>query len=583
MCLFVLGLGFALFNFKGLANQGEFQSIVLNFREDVPAAEITEELKAIAQQYNVNPRLNSEFSAADNVYILEGSKQVLNALRKSNLSKETEFIEPNYVYKAFDVPNDPEYSQQWNLRSINIESAWDETKGSGVTVAVIDTGISPVPDLKSTKFVKGYDFVNDRIEAFDDSGHGTHVAGTIAQSTNNNYGVAGVAYEASLMPLKVLGGSGGGTVADIAEAIRFAADNGADVINMSLGGPGESQLMEEAIDYAYNKGVFIVAAAGNADENSASYPARYPHVVGVAALDSTGAKAPYSNFGAGVDISAPGGSEAGKILQNTIDPETGEGIFVGYQGTSMAAPHVAGVAALVKAAGVKEPQEVLSVLKQSARVIKEDPLNHFGAGHLDAAAAVKLALRGQITFRDFFRWLRDNGYLNPRFWVDGGTIMLLPKIAMVVGSYLLAWFLRYYFPFAWSWSLTTGLVAGSSGLFFLRSFYIFDLPQWPFRVMGSSIPELGSAVQGSSALNPIFASALIPFILVVFLLGHKTWKWMAIGSALGVASCLAVSAVVSPSVMWLGTDVVARLFLVANALLCFGLAYLASKGEEQAA
>jgi serine protease len=583
MCLFVLGLGFALFNFKGLANQGEFQSIVLNFREDVPAAEITEELKAIAQQYNVNPRLNSEFSAADNVYILEGSKQVLNALRKSNLSKETEFIEPNYVYKAFDVPNDPEYSQQWNLRSINIESAWDETKGSGVTVAVIDTGISPVPDLKSTKFVKGYDFVNDRIEAFDDSGHGTHVAGTIAQSTNNNYGVAGVAYEASLMPLKVLGGSGGGTVADIAEAIRFAADNGADVINMSLGGPGESQLMEEAIDYAYNKGVFIVAAAGNADENSASYPARYPHVVGVAALDSTGAKAPYSNFGAGVDISAPGGSEAGKILQNTIDPETGEGIFVGYQGTSMAAPHVAGVAALVKAAGVKEPQEVLSVLKQSARVIKEDPLNHFGAGHLDAAAAVKLALRGQITFRDFFRWLRDNGYLNPRFWVDGGTIMLLPKIAMVVGSYLLAWFLRYYFPFAWSWSLTTGLVAGSSGLFFLRSFYIFDLPQWPFRVMGSSIPELGSAVQGSSALNPIFASALIPFILVVFLLGHKKWKWMAIGSALGVASCLAVSAVVSPSVMWLGTDVVARLFLVANALLCFGLAYLASKGEEQAA
>jgi serine protease len=151
MCLFVLGLGFALFNFKGLANQGEFQSIVLNFREDVPAAEITEELKAIAQQYNVNPRLNSEFSAADNVYILEGSKQVLNALRKSNLSKETEFIEPNYVYKAFDVPNDPEYSQQWNLRSINIESAWDETKGSGVTVAVIDTGISPRPRFEKYK------------------------------------------------------------------------------------------------------------------------------------------------------------------------------------------------------------------------------------------------------------------------------------------------------------------------------------------------------------------------------------------------------------------------------------------------
>jgi serine protease len=582
-CLFVLGLGFALFNFKGLANQGEFQSIVLDFREDVPAAEIAEEVSAIAQQYNVNPRLNSEFSEADHIYILEGDKRLLSALKKSKLSKETEFIEPNYVYSASEFPNDPEYSKQWNLRSINVESAWDETKGSGVTVAVIDTGISPVPDLKDTKFVKGYDFVNDRIEAYDDAGHGTHVAGTIAQSTNNGYGVAGVAYEASLMPLKVLAASGGGTVADIAEAIRYAADNGADVINMSLGGPGESKLMEEAIDYAHQKGVFLVAAAGNSSQNSASYPARYPHVIGVAALDSVGVKAPYSNFGAGVDISAPGGSEAGKILQETIDPETNEPVFVGYQGTSMAAPHVAGVAALVKATGVKEPDEVLSVLKQSARVIKEDPLNHFGAGHLDASAAVKLAVRGQITFRDFFRWLRDNGYLNPRFWIDGGTIMLLPKIGMVIGSYLLAWFLRVYFPFSWSWSLTSGLVAGSSGLFFLRGFYIFDLPQWPFRVMGSSIPELGSAVQGSSMLNPIFASVLIPFILVALLLGHKQWKWVAIGSALGVASCLAVSAVVSPSVLWLGSGVLARLFLVANALLCFGLAYLASKGENQPA
>jgi len=583
VCLFVLGLGFALFNFKGLANQGDFQSIVLDFREDVPAAEIESNVNLLARKYNLEPRLNSEFSVADHVYIAKGDRKTINELKKLGIGKLTEFIEPNYIYKSSEVPNDPDYSKQWNLRSINVESAWDETKGSGITVAVIDTGISPVPDLKDTQFVNGYDFVNDRIEAFDDAGHGTHVAGTIAQSTNNGYGVAGIAYEASLMPLKVLGASGGGTVADIAEAIRFAADNEADVINMSLGGAGESKLMEEAINYAHQKGVVLVAAAGNANQNSASYPARYPHVIGVAALDSAGIKAPYSNFGAGVDISAPGGSEVGKILQETIDPETGEAVFIGYQGTSMAAPHVAGVAALVKASGITEPDEVLRVLKQSARVVQEDPLNHFGAGHLDASEAVKLALRGQITFRDFFRWVRDNGYLNPRFWIDGGTIMLLPKIAMVVGSYLLAWFLRVYFPFSWSWSLTTGLVAGSSGLFFLRGFYIFDLPQWPLRVMGSSIPELGGAVQGNSLLNPIFASVLIPFILVALLLGHKKWKWVAIGTALGVASCLAVSAVVSPSVMWLGSGVVARLFLVANALLCFGLAYLASKGEEQLA
>ncbi|HEY9606440.1 MAG TPA: S8 family peptidase [Allocoleopsis sp.] len=582
LCLFVLGLGFALFNFKGLANQGEFQSIVLDFRESVPASEIEAKVNLLTQKYNLDPHLNSEFSAADHVYIAKGDRNTIGELKKLGFGKLTEFIEPNYIYQKLEVPNDPEYSQQWNLRSINIESAWDETKGSGVTVAVIDTGISPVPDLKDTKFVKGYDFVNDRIEAYDDAGHGTHVAGTIAQSTNNGYGVAGIAYEASLMPLKVLGASGGGTVADIAEAIRFAADNGADVINMSLGGAGESKLMEEAIAYAHQKGVVLVAAAGNSNQNSASYPARYPHVIGVSALDPSGAKAPYSNFGAGVDISAPGGSEAGKILQETISPETGEPIFAGYQGTSMASPHVAGVAALVKASGIKEPDEILGVLKKSSRVIQQDPLNHFGSGHLDAAAAVKLALKGQITFKDFFRWLRDNGYLNPRFWVDGGTVMLLPKIAMVLGSYLLAWFLRNYLPF-WSWSLASGLVSGSSGLFFLRGFYVFDLPQWPFRVMGSSIPELGGAVQGSALLNPIFASVLIPFLLVALLLGHKQWKWLAIGSALGVASCLAVSAVMSPGMMWLGSGMVARVFLVANALLCFGLAYLASKGEEQPA
>lgn len=583
LCLFLIGVSFALFNFKGLADAGSFESIVLDFRENIPAAQISAQVSAIAQQYNVTPQLNSEFSISDNVYIVKGDRNTLSALKKSKIAKSTEFIEPNYVYKAVEVPNDPDYSKQWNLRSINIESAWDETKGSGVTVAVIDTGITTVQDLKDTKFVKGYDFVNDRVEAEDDSGHGTHVAGTIAQSTNNGYGVAGIAYEASLMPLKVLGGSGGGTVADIAEAIKFAANNGADVINMSLGGPGESHLLQEAIDYAYQKGVVLVAAAGNANQNSASYPARYPHVIGVAALDSVGEKAPYSNFGAGVDISAPGGGSGSGILQETIDPETGGGVFAAFQGTSMAAPHVAGVAALVKAAGVKEPDEVLSVLKQSSRVIKDDTLNYFGAGHLDAAKAVKLATQGQISFKDFFRWLRDSGYLNPRFWIDGGAVMLLPKIGMVLGSYLLAWFLRVYFPFNWSWSLSSGLIAGSSGLFFLRGFYIFDAPQWPFRVLGSSIPELGNAIQGSSALNPLFASVLIPLVLVALLLGHPTWKWLAIGSALGVASCLVVSAVVSPAVWGLGDGAIARLFLIANALLCYGLARLATKGEGQPA
>lgn len=161
--------------------------------------------------------------------------------------------------------------------------------------------------------------------------------------------------------------------------------------------------------------------------------------------------------------------------------------------------------------------------------------------------------------------------------------MLLPKIGMVLGSYLLALFLRVYFPFTWSWSLSSGLIAGSSGLFFLRGFYIFDLPQWPLRVLGSSIPELGNAIQGSSALNPLFASVLIPLVLVGLLLGHPSWKWFAIGSALGVAACLVVSAVVSPAVWGLGTGAIAHIFLITNAILCYALAQLATKGEGQTA
>jgi serine protease len=578
LCLFILGIGFALLNFKGLAQQGEFNSIILDFKEEVPIAKISEEIQGLSQQYNQQVNLNSIFSINDRIYIVEGDKKILKELRRSPVSKDTEYIEANYLYHALETPNDPEYTKQWNFRNINVEQAWDETKGQGTTVAIIDTGVSQVPDLKLTKFVKGYDFVNDKDDASDDNGHGTHVAGTIAQSTNNGYGVAGIAYQASIMPLKVLSGSGGGTIADIAEAIKFATDNGATVINMSLGGSGASNMMEEAIKYAHNKGVVIVAAAGNEARNSAAYPARYPDVISVSATDAAGQKASYSNFGAGVDISAPGGSETGKILQNTVDPSTGESVFVGFQGTSMAAPHVAGVAALIRATGVEDPNEVSAILKQSSRKVQEDHLNHFGAGHLDAGAAVKLALKGKITLNDFLRWLRKSGYLNIGFWLDGGAVALLPKLGMVLGSYLLAWFLRNYLPL--TLGLNGGLIFGSAGLFFLQGLYIFDLPQWPMRLFGSSIPELGNVVMGNSSLNPLFASVVIPLILIILLIGHPNRKWFAIGSSIGVAACLGVSALVDPNLWLLGDGVIARTYLLVNALLCLGLAYLASQREK---
>jgi serine protease len=241
----------------------------------------------------------------------------------------------------------------------------------------------------------------------------------------------------------------------------------------------------------------------------------------------------------------------------------------------MAAPHVSGVAALIRSTGVDTPEEILDILKQSSRKVSEDHLNHFGAGHLDATAAVQLALKGKITFNDFFRWLRQSGYLNLRFWIDGGAVALLPKLGMVIGSYLLVWFMRNYLPF--TFGLNSGLIFGSSGLFFLQGLYRFDLPQWPMRLFGSSLPELGSVVFGNANFNPLFASALIPFALVALFLANPSLKWFAIGSSIGVAACLGVSAVVDPGIWLLGSGAIARTYLIVNAVLCLGLAYLASQ------
>ena len=591
-CLFFAGLFWALSTYQGLAVEGKFDSMVLNFRDSLSPDQVDRELKAIATKYGISPKFNSAFSKGENLYIVKGDTQVLEQLKQSEeLRNLTEYVEANYVYSADflggTTPNDPRYNEQWNLKAIDVEKAWQKTKGKGIVVAVIDTGVSRVEDLKNTNFVKGYDFVNDREDVSDDNGHGTHVAGTIAQSTNNNFGVAGVAYEASIMPLKVLSGSGGGTISDIAEAIIFAADHGANVINMSLGGGGESKLMQEAIDYAYKKGVVIVAAAGNSNRNAAFYPARYPKVIAVSATNATGEKAPYSNYGAGVDVAAPGGAiargkdgdSAGGILQNTIDPSTKQSVFRAFQGTSMASPHVAGVVALIEASGVKDPEKVFQILKQSSRKVADDTLNYYGAGHLNAAAAVNIASQGQLGIPDFLRWARDNGYLSPRFWVDGGAVALIPKLIMMIGSYLLAIFLNRWFPFRWNWSFSNGIFFGGAGLFFLRGFYVFDITQLPFRIAGSSLAELGNAFSHTNALNPITASVLLPLGLLLILLGHPQWKWFAIGSAIGTSVCLATSAVLAPQMMWIGEGNPAIAFLSVNSLLCFGCAYLSIKSE----
>jgi serine protease len=316
--------------------------------------------------------------------VTEGKvKDVIEALRND---PDVEYVEPNYIRTVSFIPNDPYYIYQWHFTAIQMNQAWDISTGQGVTVAVIDTGVAyedylgfrQAPDLSGTTFVSGWDFVNNDAHPNDDYGHGTHVCGTIAQSTNNGIGVAGVAFNARIMPIKVLDQQGNGWDSDVANGITWAVNNGAKIISLSLGGPDYSQTLEDAVNYAYAHGVTVVASSGNDNSGSVGYPAAYVNAIAVGAVRYDQTRAYYSNYGTALDFVAPGGDVrvdqngdgyADGVLQQTFcNPEwdsTGCSVtdptdfhYYFLQGTSMAAPHVSGLAALLYAAGYTTPDQI---------------------------------------------------------------------------------------------------------------------------------------------------------------------------------------------------------------------------------
>lgn len=317
------------------------------------------------------------------------SKTVEEMVEIYSKNPNVEYAVPNYVMYATMLPNDPLYVYQWNFKTpngINVTDAWDISTGTGVIVAVIDTGVaSNAPDLSQTNFVQGYDFVNYDNDPTDDEGHGTHVAGTIAQSTNNLEGVAGVAYGCTIMPVKVLDASGSGTLSQLVDGIYYASGKNsqykADVISMSLGFPTSVTAKKlrpllSALDYAYSQGIVIVAAAGNDGTSTVCYPAAYEKCIAVGATRYDGTRPYYSNYGSALDIMAPGGDmrvDQNKdgykdgVLQNTFNPSTGLFSYYFYQGTSMATPHVSGVAALLIADGVTGPDKVREAIQSTAK------------------------------------------------------------------------------------------------------------------------------------------------------------------------------------------------------------------------
>ncbi|WP_126942341.1 S8 family peptidase [Xanthomonas sp. BRIP62409] len=345
-------------------------------------------------------------------------------------------VEVDQILHATLTPNDTRLSEQWAFGTtnagLNIRPAWDKATGANVVVAVIDTGITTHADLNAN-ILPGYDFISDATTARDGNGrdsnpadegdwyaanecgtgipaatsswHGTHVAGTVAAVTNNTTGVAGTAYNAKVVPVRVLGKCGG-SLSDIADAIVWSSGgsvsgvpanaNPAEVINMSLGGGGTcSATMQNAISGAVSRGTTVVVAAGNDSVNvSGSLPANCANVIAVAATTSAGAKASYSNFGTGIDVSAPGSAILSTLNSGTTTP--GSASYASYNGTSMAAPHVAGVVALVQsvAPSALTPAAVETLLKNTARALPGACSGGCGAGIVNADAAVTAAISG---------------------------------------------------------------------------------------------------------------------------------------------------------------------------------------------
>jgi len=331
-------------------------------------------------------------------------------------------VDKNYIYRALAVPNDSLYSYQWHYDAIKLPQAWDIVNSASVVVAVVDTGVGFTHQDLQGIFVQGYDFVDgdtDPTDPAQSESHGTHVTGTIAALTNNFLGVAGVnwgGYGIKIMPVRVLGADGSGTLDAVAAGIRFATDNGAKIINLSLGGPG-AQVFMDVVKYAYSKNVTLVCAAGNEYSSSLTYPAAYVEAIAIGSIRYDLTRSYYSNYNYTryydpykrayvkhyIDFVAPGGDltvdqngdgYGDGVLSTSWTPTDGD-VYMFLQGTSMASPHAAAVAAMLYARGYTTPEAIRTRLRQTAYKIPSYMFNssgwneEVGYGLLDAYAAVR--------------------------------------------------------------------------------------------------------------------------------------------------------------------------------------------------
>lgn len=293
------------------------------------------------------------------------------------------YAEPNYLLLPNRVPNDKLYREyQWNLPLIGMEESWEMNQGSeDIIVAVIDTGIDLDHPEFEGKLATGYNVLTGDNNPYDDNGHGTHVSGIIAARTNNRTGIAGMSWNSKIMPVKAIGADGSGTAFDIAEGIRWATDNGASVINLSVGNYTPSAALQEAVRYAFERNVVLVAASGNDATDQPGYPAAYPEVLSVAAIDHRTARAEFSNYGDSLDVAAPGVDVPSTYIYSD---------YAALSGTSMACPHVAAFASLIRSVNpAMSNQAVMDLIRETAVDLGypgKDP--YYGYGMINVSAAI---------------------------------------------------------------------------------------------------------------------------------------------------------------------------------------------------
>ncbi len=317
-----------------------------------------------------------------------------------NKQESVHYAEPNYIYLQNETDDEFYSRYQWNLPAIRTEDGWKISRGNeDVIIAIIDTGIDMKhPDL-AKRIVDGYNVLNDSPMPNDDNGHGTHVAGIIASETNNGVGIAGMTWYNRIMPIKAMNADGYGTSFDVAQGIRWAVEHGADVINMSLGNYKASKALKEAIDYAYEKDVIMVAASGNEDTDQTSYPAAFENVIGVAAVNLNLNRAEFSNYGDYIDVAAPGVDIASTYI---------EGQYASLSGTSMATPHVAALAGLIKSYQPDlKNSEIIRIIEETTDDVGDPGKDIYtGNGVINVASALESANETKNPLSNFGKWFK---------------------------------------------------------------------------------------------------------------------------------------------------------------------------------